>query len=101
MSHTPEQVSYPEATKSKPRKKRRIFLWVFLAVQALFLIWIIAGASTASGQATDCGSLSQQACNDASDIGTGIGVFLIIVLWCFVDFLLAVGYVIYRLAKRP
>lgn len=55
---------------------------------------------TSGGDATDCGSLSQEACNDAEDIGTGLGVALIIVMWMVVDFLLAVIYGIYRLAKR-
>ena len=76
-------------------------MWVFLIIQALFLLWVIAGAASGSGQPDDCGTLSAQTCNDAADTGTAIGVFLIIVFWCFVDFLLAVGYTIYRLAKRP
>ncbi|MGH3349141.1 MAG: hypothetical protein ACRDPS_00640 [Nocardioides sp.] len=83
----------------KPKKKRRIFWWFFLAVQILFIIWIIAGA-TSGGTATDCGSLSQQACQDAQDVGTGIGVFLIVIFWMIVDFFLAVIYGIYRLATR-
>ena len=86
---------------AKPPKKKRIFLWFFLAIQVLFLVWVIAGASTGSGQPTDCGNLSAQACNDTSDAGTAIGVALLIVFWCVVDFILGVGYAIYRLAKRP
>jgi hypothetical protein len=86
----------------KPRKKKRVFLWFFLAVQAIFLVWIISGMNAASGGPTgDCGSLSKAACNDAQDIGTGIGVMLVVGLWMTVDFFLAVGYGIYRLAKRP
>lgn len=92
---------YPTMPPAKTKKKRRIFMWVFLAIQALFLFWVIAGIASGSGDATDCGSLSQEACNDAADVGTGIGVILIIVFWCIVDFLLAVGYGIYRLARRP
>ncbi|MCP3423816.1 hypothetical protein [Nocardioides pinisoli] len=86
---------------TQPKKKRRIFLWFFLAVQVLFIIWIIAGIGSAGGDATDCGSLSQETCNDARDVGTGIGVALVVGLWMVVDFLLGVGYAIYRLAKRP
>jgi hypothetical protein len=85
---------------AEPKKKKRIFLWFFMAVQVLFIIWIIAGAGGSSGDATDCGSLSQETCNDAEDIGTGIGVAIVIVFWVVVDFLLAVIYGIYRLAKR-
>lgn len=84
----------------QPKKKKRIFMWFFLAVQLLFIIWLIAGISGASGDATDCGSLSQQACNDAEDVGTGIGVALILVLWVVVDFLLFIPWVIVKLARR-
>lgn len=87
-------------SQARPRKKRRIFLWVFLAVQALFLLWIISGAMAASGTPTNCEGLSQDLCNDASDVGTGIGVFLIVIIWMIVDFLLGVIYGVYRLAKR-
>ena len=88
------------APTGKPRRKRRVFLWVFLAVQALFIIWLIVGISSASGPATDCGTLDQPSCNDAESVGTAIGAGLIIVFWAIVDFILAVTYAIYRLTKR-
>lgn len=84
-----------------PRRKRRIFLWVFLAIQILFIVWIIAGVGSTSGDATDCGGLDQETCDVAEDVGASIGVFFIVIFWMMVDFLLAVGYGIYRLAKRP
>lgn len=87
-------------TQAPPKKKRRIFLWFFLAVQALFVVWIVAGASTGAGTPADCEGLSRELCNDASDVGTGIGVILIVVVWMVVDFFLAVIYGIYRLASR-
>lgn len=88
-------------TEPKPKKKRRIFLWVFLAVQVLFIVWIITGVSSSGGTPDDCGTLSQQTCNDAESVGTGIGVAIVIVLWMVVDFFMAVIYGVYRLAKRP
>lgn len=84
----------------EPKKKRRVFLWFFLAVQVLFIIWIVGGASTGAGTPEDCGTLSEEACNAASDIGTSIGVALIVGVWVVVDFLLAVIYGVYRLATR-
>lgn len=93
----------PEPATTHPpqrKRKRRVFMWVFLAVQAIFVIWIISGIASA-GTPSDCGSLTQEQCQTASNVGTGIGVFLIFVFWAIVDFLLGVGYVIYRLAKRP
>lgn len=89
-----------EGPWAKPKKKRRIFWWFFLAVQILFLIWIITGLAGSAGHPEDCGSLSQQTCADAQNVGTGIAVFLIIMLWMAVDFFLGLGYLIYRLAKR-
>lgn len=83
-----------------PKKKKRIFLWFFLAVQAIFILWIVVGVGSA-GEPTDCGTLSKEACQDASDVGTGIGVFIIVMFWMFVDFILGVCYGVYRLAKRP
>ena len=97
MTDQPEAAS--TAAKA-PKKKRHIFLWVFLAVHALFVVWIFSAIGSAGGVPEDCGSLSAKACNDASDVGTWIGVVLIVVIWVVVDFLLAVIYGVYRLAKR-
>lgn len=78
-----------------PKKKRHIFRWVFLAIQALFLIWIIAGATSANSSA-DCGGLDAQTCADATAVGTGIGVALIIGLWVAVDIILGITWLIVR-----
>lgn len=78
-----------ESITAQPRKRRRIFMWVFLAVQALFLVWVIAGIGTGADNTTD-----------AENVGTGIGVALIIGLWFFVDLFLGVAYGVYRLARH-
>ena len=78
-----------ESITTQPRKRRRIFMWVFLAVQALFIVWVIAGISTGSGNTTD-----------AENVGTGIGVALVIGLWFFIDLFLGIAYGVYRLARR-
>lgn len=115
--------SYP--LQAPPRRKRRVFIWVFLAIQALFIIWLIAGiASTghtapsaaelaqycsASGSksvlalyksVTDCKVHYGALLSDAAGTGRGIGVALVVVLWCVVDFLTGITYAIYRLATR-
>ena len=111
-----------QAPPGKPRKKRRVFLWVFLAIQVIFIIWIVAGvASKGSGPSAaaqaaqqcanggwqglfksqaDCGKHYGVALNDAADTGKGLGVALIVIMWVVVDFLLGVGYGIYKLASR-
>ena len=113
---------YGQPPAQPPRKRRRVFMWVFLAVQVLFIIWIIAGIAShpagpsAAAQAAqqcanggwqglfqsqaDCQKHYAVALNDASNAGKGIGVALIVVFWCVVDFLMGVTYLIVRLSRR-
>jgi hypothetical protein len=97
----------------KPYKKRRIFLWVFLAIQLGFLAWVIGGASTGSGIHGDtvayCKAhpslyVSYQDClnlySGGAKAGAAIGVGLIVIVWVIVDFLVALTYGIWRLARR-
>ena len=102
------------------RKKRRVFLWIFLAIQALFVVWIIAG-SASSGPDTgsqvaqmcaghswyplysshaDCIKSGGELLSGASDVGKGIGVAFIIVFWMIVDVILGVCYGVHKLATR-
>ena len=85
----------------QPKKKKRVFMWVFLAIQAIFIFWLIAGITSAGGDAdTANGVLTQQEANDAAAVGTGIGVMLVLVLWCIVDFLMLAVWAVTRLARR-
>ncbi|MFD8117114.1 hypothetical protein [Streptomyces microflavus] len=98
---TKESPTANNATATPP-KKRRVFLWFFLAVQALFIVWLITGVNSASGS-EDCGGLTGSAltdCESANDVGTVIGVGLIITLWAAVDVILGISYGIYRIARR-
>lgn len=93
-----------EVTPLRPEKKSRVFLWVFLAVQVFFLLWIIFGVSSAASVPIDCSAVSPDDCqtlHDAQDVGAGIGAVLIVTFWFFIDAFLGVGYGVYRLAKRP
>ncbi|MGH3251481.1 MAG: hypothetical protein ACRDOI_35460 [Trebonia sp.] len=115
--HRPQQYQTPV-----PRRKPRVFLWVFLGIQALFLIGIIvgltshpAGPSAAAQAAQQCANggwqglfKSQADCqqhyavalNDAGKVGKGIGAAFIVIAWMIADFFLGLGYGIYRLASR-
>jgi hypothetical protein len=99
----------------RPYKRRRVFLWVFLAVQVAFIIWLIAGtASTGSGinasvvaqchqQAAAMGMTQAQCVSflgGAAKTGTAIGAGLIVVVWLVVDIILGISYGVYRLATR-
>ncbi|MFE6406565.1 hypothetical protein ACFVOR_06490 [Streptomyces sp. NPDC057837] len=72
-------------------------------MQVLFLIWIITGVIAATDDDPSCEGLTGHAlelCRDAGDVGTAIGVGLIIGLWAAVYIILGVTYGIYRLSQR-
>jgi hypothetical protein len=71
------------------RRKRKVFVWVFLAVQAVFVLWLLTGVSTVA----DCDNAPCQA-------GVGIGAFIILMLWTAVDLILGIGYAVYYMATR-
>jgi hypothetical protein len=108
MSATPNPPQWgprPDSQQDahKAKKPHRIFLWIFLAVQVIFLVWVIVGASTGSGTPKECRGLTGQDlqnCKDASHVGTTIGVGLVIGLWAAVDIILGLSYFIYRLSRR-
>jgi hypothetical protein len=107
-----------------PRKKRRVFMWIFFALQALFLLWIIVGVVSTGHTAPSAAEMAQycspgprsvlalysskadclreysHVLSDAAGAGRGIGVAVIVVLWIVVDFFTGLGYAIYRLASR-
>jgi hypothetical protein len=106
----------------RPRKKHRIFLWVFLAIQAIFILWLVVGlaskgtgptvaSQTASACANggwqglfkshaDCMKHYAVALHDAGDVGKGLGAAIIILFWMVVDVILGIGYGVYKLAHR-
>jgi hypothetical protein len=63
--------------------------WVLFIWTVIFAVWMIGGVASANNAencARDSGGLSVQTCTDASNVGTGIGVALIFMLW-FLGFL--------------
>ncbi|HEX8095063.1 hypothetical protein [Jatrophihabitans sp.] len=79
----------------------RIFTYVILAFNLLMLIWIIGGISSANSS-KDCGGLDADTCQAATDVGTGIAVFFIIVLWALGDIILGVLWLVTnRKRSRP
>lgn len=89
----------PATAVEYPKKKRRIFLWIFLAMQILFLIWVIAGAM--AGSSTHCvAGTTTVDCHNAHEVGTTIGTGIIILFWALADIIVGGGYAVYRLATR-
>lgn len=84
-----------------PKRRKRVFLWVFLAIQVIYLIWVITGISTAnSGDASCVGTYDEELCRDAGDVGTTLGVGFVVFLWAATDIIVGGFYALYRLVKR-
>lgn len=79
------------------KKRPRIFLWVFIFVQTLFILWIVVGASS---QPEECYGLTAKDCQEAYDTGKAIGVGLIVGLWAAVDVILGITYAVYRFTRK-
>lgn len=93
----------------------RPFTWVILVINVLFLVWVIAGASTIGESQTaqdreDCQEFVPTlfdtvedclAANEGAEaVGAGIGITMIIVLWVIVDLILGVLWLITNRKKR-
>jgi hypothetical protein len=84
-------------TTTTPRK-RQIFPWAFLALQLVFVLWIITGVVGASH--ADCGSLDVDTCNSAKAIGGGIGIIAILAVWAIVDVIVYICRRIYVASRK-
>jgi uncharacterized membrane protein YhaH (DUF805 family) len=97
MSHQAQpQAAYAQPAP-KPRRKRRVFLWFFLAIQIIFIVWLISAGVSTDHSVTHCVG---QYCKGATEAGSAIGIGLIVVFWVIVDFLVTIPWVVYRLATR-
>ena len=83
----------------KPRKKRRVFLWVFLAIQVIFLVWLIVGISSVA-HSHDCTGLTPAECTSAKQVGGTIGAGLVVALWVATDVILGIGRFIVLTARH-
>lgn len=87
--------------QSEPRRRRgrwAIGPWLFLVINFAFLTWVIAAAAGSGGE--ECRTLDAQTCKDASEAGTAIGIFLIVMFWAAVDVILGFLYLVFKLARR-
>lgn len=112
---------YYQHAAPRQRRKRRVFMWVFLAIQALFVVWLVVGLATTQTGPThaqlvsacyhhawwplfqsqaDCVTHYGGALTAAGNVGKGLGAAVIVLVWVVVDVLLGITYGIYRLASR-
>ena len=70
-------------------------MWVILAVNVLFLVWLVSAlGSTSSCEGMTGDQLS--ACQTGEGIGKGIVFFVILLLWALVDVILGVIFLVTR-----
>jgi hypothetical protein len=87
--------------------KWRPFTWIILAVNVLFLVWLITGVGGAADQAEDCTALvgnAKDLCeagNAGTAVGAGIGAAIILFLWALVDVILGILWLVTRPKRRP
>jgi hypothetical protein len=78
----------------------RKMTWVILIFNALMLTWIIAGSvDTANNCAGEVGD-ALDACQTGTAVGSGIAIFLIILLTALGDFILGVLWLVTRSSRR-
>jgi hypothetical protein len=81
----------------------RKMTWVLNIWNVLFLIWIIAASASSEGSCDtpeERGGLSKEACEAASDVGTGLGITLILILWFLGFIVLALIWLMSRPKHR-
>jgi len=77
-----------------------MFKWIFGAINALFLIWLI---DSLTATADSCEGLSGEmlkACQDGTAIGAGLAVMMIFFLWAATDGILLMLRLVFRRKGR-
>jgi hypothetical protein len=77
-----------------PKRKVRVFTWVILVINLLFLIGVIA--AVANSHKGTCNGLDTPTCNSAKDAGTAIAVIIVVVFWAAVDVILGIVWLVTR-----
>jgi hypothetical protein len=108
------------AEPAKPRKRKRVFMWFFLAVNALFALWVFPALFSGTGAshaeiASMCGNgawsplfKSYQDCVvhgahgiiAAHDVGKTVALTMMIGLWVAADVILGIGRLVVVFARR-
>ena len=81
-------------------KNWRKFTWVILIIQVLFVVWIVAGTSSATSNCDGLIGSDLELRQAGTAIGAGIGIALVIFLWVVVDIILGVIWLITNRGQR-
>lgn len=84
---------------TKTRRKYHVGMWLFLLVQAIFVIWIITGIATSAPDCSNSG-LDVQTCKDAAAAGTAVGVGIVFLFWAVVDVILGMVWLVVHFARK-
>lgn len=80
----------------RPRKKRHVLLWVFLAVNVLVMFLINADINaTVSDACVGVPAAEYELCREVNEYGAGLGLFPLVAALAAVDVLLMAGYGLY------
>ena len=74
----------------------RVFTWVILVVNVLFLIWIISALGAAGNNCAGLQGDALRACQAGTAVGAGIGTIIILFLWALVDVILGILWLVTR-----
>ena len=80
------------------KRKVRVLTWVILAVNAVFLVWLIAETIHIRNTTCDHADLS---CDPPKAVGGGVGTIMIITLWFAADVILGLGWLLTLRKKQP
>ena len=81
-------------------KSWRKLTWFIMVIQVLFIVWIVAGTSSATSNCDGLIGSDLELCQAGTAIGAGIGIAFIIFLWAIVDIILGVIWLITNRGQR-
>lgn len=81
-------------------RRWRPLTWVILAVNLLFVVWIVAGLLGVADECTGFSGTELDLCEAGTAIGAGIGVGIIVFLWVAADIILGVVWLVTRSRRR-
>jgi ribosomal protein L40E len=74
----------------------RKMTWTIWGWTILCAIWLATGIASVANSKASCSGLSQSECSAARDVGAGIGVTFIIIIWLIVFLVLSIVWFMTR-----
>lgn len=78
-------------------------MWIFLAIQVLFIIMLISGIAHSASTVHGCHAdqyLSAADCRNATEAGSTIGVFIVVFFWAAVGVILGISRWVYKSTRK-